>query len=263
MLINLEINKKFWFITAISALVASLWGVINPEIYKNVADPNVIPGMIAQDLMTIAAGVILLLFSLLKTKNSKIQIIPLSLLGYLFYGYAIYGIEQIYNFWYFVYLVIMALSFWGLIYGLLSLNSKAVQSFQPARWLKFLTAGFSVFIPLLFYLLWIFQLIPLMQNGERIEYTFSIFILDMVFVLPAFLISAFLILKKNVLGYVFATMLFFKAFTLLFSVGLGALIKPIYNQAANTSEGFFYIILSLIFLGLAVLNYIKLNIADK
>ena len=32
MLINLEINKKFWFITAISALVASLWGVINKEL---------------------------------------------------------------------------------------------------------------------------------------------------------------------------------------------------------------------------------------
>jgi len=248
---------------AIQALAASLRGVIHPEIYDGVASESIIPGMISQDLMTIVASVALLLFSLVKTNNSKIQLIPLSLLGYLFYGYAIYSLEQIYNSWYLVYLAIMALSFWALIYGLLSLNSKAIQSFQPARWLKYLTAGFSLFIPLLFYLLWIFQLIPLMQNGERIEYTFSIFILDMVFVLPAFLVSAFLILKKNALGYIFSTMLFFKAFTLLFSVGLGALIKPLYNQAANASEGFFYIILSVIFGGLAVLNYVKLKTADK
>lgn len=260
MLKNFGINRKVWFVVALPALAASVWGVINPEIYNEVAAENVIPGMISQDLITIVASVALLLFSLLKTKNSKIQIIPLSLLAYLFYGYAIYGLEQIYNSWYIVYLAIMTLSFWALIYGLLSLDTKVIHLLQPALWLKYLTAGFSLFIPLLFYFLWISQLIPLMQSGDRIDYTFSIFILDMVLVLPAFLVSAFLILKKNALGYIFSTMLFFKAFTLLFSVGLGALIKPVFSQPANTSEGAFYIILSILFLGLAVLNYFKLEL---
>lgn len=259
MLRNLGINKKAWFLVAVPALAASFWGIIHPEIYKGIAAESIIPGMISQDFMTIAASIALILFSLLKTKKSKIQVIPLSLLGYLFYGYAIYAIEQIYNAWYIVYLIIMAFSFWTLIYGLINLDTKKIQNLCPGRWIKFLTAGFSLFIPLMFFLLWLFQLIPLMKNGERIEYTFSIFILDMVFILPAFLISAFLILKKNALGFIFATMLFFKAFTLLFSVGLGAFFKPLYNQSGSSSEGTFYIVLSVLFLGLAVLNYLKLN----
>jgi hypothetical protein len=73
----------------------------------------------------------------------------------------------------------------------------------------------------LFYVLWIGQLLPLMRTGEKIEYSNSIFILDMVFVLPALMMSAVLLIKNNALGAIFAPILSFKAFTLLFSVGVG------------------------------------------
>jgi len=88
---------------------------------------------------------------------------------------------------------------------------------------------------------------------------YSIYILDMVFVLPAFLISAYMIIKRKLLGYIFAPLLFFKAFTLLFSVGLGGLLKPLFNQVAEQGENIFYIILSIIFLSLALLNICNLN----
>jgi hypothetical protein len=75
-----------------------------------------------------------------------------------------------------------------------------------------------------------------MRTGDKIEYTYSIYIIDMVFVLPALIMSAILLIKKNALGLIFAPILFVKAFTLLFSVGLGGLLRPLYNQTADPGE---------------------------
>lgn len=141
----------------------------------------------------------------------------------------------------------------------MNLKQELVQNIRTSKLVKYLTTGFLIFIPLLFYSLWIGKLLPLMRIGEKLEFTHSIFILDMVFVLPFFIISATLIITRNGLGYIFAPILFFKAFTLLFSVGLGGFIKLLYNQIANQSESMFYIILSVIFLALAVLNFWKIE----
>ena len=102
-----------------------------------------------------------------------------------------------------------------------------------------------------------------MRTGEKIEFFYSIFILDMVFVLPALVISGALLIKKNALGMVFTPILFFKAFTLLFSVGLGGLVKPLYGQATPPGETAFYMILSVIYLAFAVLNFCKISSQDE
>ena len=129
--------------------------------------------------------------------------------------------------------------------------------------IKRLSAGCLILIALLFYALWTGKLLPLMQTGEKIEFAYSITILDMAFVLPSLILTAVLIIKKNPLGLVLAPILFIKAFTLLFSVGLGGLIKPLYQQPADMGENAFYIILSLIFLALAVLNFWKLRFWEQ
>lgn len=260
MINNLGKVRKLWLVVSGLSLVAASIGVFNQNIYSKVVSLEILPGTISQDLITIIISLVLLILSLIVSKEDfKKQIVGISLVSYLFYGYGIYVIEQIYNSLYLLYIAIFTLSFWSIIYGMVNINREKLRNIKISKLVRYLTAGFSIFIPLLFYSLWIGQLLPLMRTGEKLEFTHSIFILDMAFVLPAFIISAILIIKRNELGYIFAPILFFKAFTLLFSVGLGGILKPLYNQTANLGESAFYIILSVIFLALAVLNFWKLE----
>ncbi|MEN8173608.1 MAG: hypothetical protein ABFS03_12115 [Chloroflexota bacterium] len=260
MIKNLRTNKILWILVAILSLIAALIGVFNQDVYSTVLRPDLLPGTISQDLITILAAMALVFLSL-KTDDAdtKKQIVVISLLAYIFYGYGIYVIERLYNSLYLLYMVIFSLSFWALVYSLLSINIDALKNIKAPNWIKNVSAGFLIFTALLFYFLWTSQLIPLMQTGEKIDFLYSIYILDMALVLPAILISAVLIIKKNSLGLVFAPILFIKAFTLLFSVGLGGLLKPLFDITATPEETVFYLVLSLLFFTLGAFNFWKIN----
>ncbi len=264
MIKNLKINKFLWLLVSCLSLISALTGVFNQNIYGQVISSNLLPGVISQDVITIITG-LLLLFLCWKTNEAEIkkQITAISLLAYLFYAYGIYVIEQVYNSFYLFYMAIFALSFWSIVYSLMKINSDVLQNLRVSKLVRYLSAGCLIFIALIFYSLWIGQLLPLMRTGEKIEFLYSIFILDMVFVLPAFIISAILIIQRKVLGLIFASILFIKGFTLLFSVGLGGLLKPLYNQAADSGETASFLILSGLFLALAVLNLWKIRFPDS
>lgn len=264
MIKNLRVNKKLWLITALLALAVSLIGVINQNIYSEVISQEILPGVVSQDLITVIISIVLIFLSLkVEAENIKSQILTLSFLAYIFYAYGIYAIEQIYNSFYILYLLIFSLSFWSIIFSLSNYDKSVFKKINLNKYIKYLTLSFLIIIPLLFYFLWINQLLPLMRTGEKIEFAFSVYILDIVFILPALIITAILIIKDKSLGYISAPILFFKAFTLLFSVGLGAAFRVFYELSFNPEESFFYIILSLLFLALAVLNILKLKISIK
>lgn len=256
MIKSFKMNKNLWSLVACLSLIAACSGVFNQDIYEQVVSDKWLPGTIAQDAITIIAGLALLFLSL-KTDQADVkkQLVALSLLAYLFYGYGIYVIEQLYNALYILYMAIFALSFWSIVYGLVNINQPVLQSTQVSKRVRHLSAGCLIFIALLFYALWTGQLLPLMREADKIEFTYAIFILDMAFVLPSLIISAILIIKKNALGLILAPILFVKAFTLLFSVGLGGLFAPLFDQSVASGEIAFYMILSLIFLALAFLNF--------
>jgi len=98
MIKNLETNKKIWLTVAFLSLIAALVGVFNQDVYSTVLRSDLLPGTISQDFVTILAGATLLFLSL-KTdqKDTKKQILILSLLAYIFYGYGIYVIERMYK----------------------------------------------------------------------------------------------------------------------------------------------------------------------
>jgi hypothetical protein len=258
MIKNLKLNKTLWLLVACLSLIAASIGVFNQDVYSQVVTSKLLPGTVAQDAITIIAGLVLLILSL-TTRKADIRkpIIIVSLLAYLFYGYGIYVIERLYNSLYLLYMAIFALSFWSIVYGLVSINRDVARNVSVAKWLGYLSAGSLLFTGLLFYFLWTAQLWPLMQTGTRVEHTYSIFILDMALVLPALIISAILIIRKNALGSIFAPILFFKAFTLLFSVGLGGLLQPLFGQTVPVGETAFYMVLSVVFLALALLCFWK------
>jgi hypothetical protein len=263
MIRNLGANKILWLLNAILSLIVALIGVLNPDIYSEVVSRQILPGVISQDLLTILAAVVLLLFTLgMKEEDAKKQIAILGILGYLFYAYGIYAIERVYNALYFLYLAIFGLSFYSIVYAVASIRPETLQEVELRDLIRKISLGFSLFVAILFSILWIVMLVPLIQAGQRIEFTYSIFILDLSFIMPAFFILAGMTAKKRGLGLVLTPALYVLGFTLLFPVGLGEFIKPFYNLPIDPFGVVLYLGIAALFLVLAVIYLRDLRISD-
>jgi hypothetical protein len=243
------------------SLASALVGVINPGIYSKVVSDDVMPGVFGQDLMTIAASIIMLLLAIIiKEHSSKKQIVVLGILGYLFYAYGIYVIEQVYNLLYYLYLAIFALSFWSMAYSVAKIRPDVLQKVQVSRPVRHVSAWFSLLVAVIFNILWIVQLLPLVQTGDKIENLYSIYILDLCFIMPAFVIIGIMALRKTGLGLLLIPAMFILGFTLIFSLAIAESVKPLYDLDISAGGLIPSIVLSILFLVLSFLHLRKLKL---
>ena len=257
-------NRTLWLITAALSLIAALIGVLDPHIYSKVISRTLMPGTFSQDLMTIIASIILLVLAVCAKKDAKkTQIVILGLLGYLFYAYGIFVIERVYTIFYLVYMAIFGLSFWSIAYGAANIRREVLQTVTLSRPMRYISAVGSLLQPLLFYPLWIISLLPLIETGRKIEFLYSVYILDLCFIMPAFAILAIMTIKKRGLGLVLTPAMFVLGFTLIFSLAIGELVKPLYNLAPDIAGLTMSLLLSLLFLVLAGLHLWKLITRER
>ncbi|MGE5623741.1 MAG: hypothetical protein ACM3UP_01815 [Methanocella sp.] len=264
MLQNLSTNRLLWLATILLALLAATVGVINPGVYANLVRPNMIPGTVSQDVATIAVSLVAL-FYLVRLRGEDVgrQILLLGFMGYLWYAYGIWVIERMYNAFYLLYLAIFAFAFWSLAYGVASIRRELLPKVRLVKPLRVASAGWALINPLIFYPLWISQLLPLMRIGQQAEHFYSIYILDLAFVMPAFLILAVLTAKNRGLGLLLTPALFVKGFAMLFSVALGGLLAPLYRQPGDMGQVWFYLSLAGVFLVLTVLHLRGLRLDNR
>ena len=250
---NIKKYKKIWIALGVLSLFISTLSVLNHEIYNELVIKEILPGTLSQDIISFFVALSLIIIGFSADSNSyKKHIVGLSLVAYLFYGYGIYVIEQIYTPFYLVYMIIFALSFWSIVLFIKDYDYLSLDKLTLPKILVRISLFFSIFIPTLFYFIWSSQVLSLIEKSTKLEFTFSVYILDMVFIMPAFLLIAYLLSKKRKIAYIFAPVIFFKSFTLLFSVGMGSLVRLYLGSASNLQEGALYIVLSLIFLGLSL-----------
>lgn len=260
MLAHTKANRTLWGITGLLTLFVSVVGIWEPDIYAGIVAPAIIPGAYSQDLISAAAAIILLCLSLTRRSNQpKPQIIALGLLGYLFYAYGIYVIERAYNGLYLVYMAIFTLSFWALIYAGATFTKETGPVALP-RTLRLASAAGALLQPLIFYPLWIAMLLPLMRTGEQIDSLYSIFILDLCFIMPAFLILSILAFRSHTMGLIFLPALYILGFTLIFSLAIGEIVKPLFNATLSPSALWPAVLLSMLFLVLGTLHLNRLTI---
>lgn len=252
---NLTANKIIWLSTGLLSLIAALFGVVNPAVYRNLVSTEIIPAVFGQDLLTIVASVTILLLAVrIKTGDSKKQIVILGLLGYLFYAYGIYVIERIYNMLYYLYLAIFGLSFWAIVYSTANLRPEILQKVQLPELMRKIAATFSLLVAVVFNVLWIIQLLPLVQSGEKIEFMYSIYILDLCFIMPVFIILGIMTIMKKGAGLLLTPAMFIFGFTLIFSLAVSEMVKPLYDMGISMGSLLSSLILSLLFLILAFLH---------
>lgn len=226
-------------------------GILHPAWYAGLVPGNLIPGVVSQDMVTVPLALSLIVSAFRpRGLEGRNRIAVLGVLGYIFYAYGIYTIERVYNLLYFAYLALFSLSFFVGMAGIFE-ACKATRVSLP-RPLRYVSAVFLGFNPLLFFPLWISQLLPLLRGRNRIDSIYSIYILDLASVMPAFVILAVLVLRNRSPALLLTPALFIKGFTLLFSAALGGLLKPFYGQVADAGEIALYLGLAMGFLALTV-----------
>lgn len=260
MLTHINFHRILWAITGVITLVAAAIGLGNPRIYDRIVSEELIPGAYSQDLLSAAAAIGLLYLALTaRADRQKHQIVALGLLGYLFYAYGIYVIERAYNGLYLVYMAIFTLAFWSLIYAGAHLRRDLP---KPAlsKTLRLVSASGAILQPLIFYPLWIAMLLPLMHTGEQIDSLYSIFVLDLCFIMPAFLILSVLTYRNHGTGLLLLPAIYVLGFTLIFSLAVGELVKPMFNATLSPSAFWPALALSMLFLILGILHLSKLQV---
>ncbi len=264
MMNQLTLNRLLWATASALALVAAVIGIVWPGVYDGLATPDLLAGMLSQDVFTVLASLVALaLVSRARSAGSaKVQIVLLSIMGYLFYAYAIYAIERMYNMLYFVYLAILGVSFYAIVYNVATMRREALDRLSMGQGVRRTAAAALAGVALLFYVLWALQLLPLMQEHRRIEYRYSIFILDCALLLPALLITAAKAARNDGLGLALAPAIFLKGFTLLFSVGLGSALMPFYGLETNWGEMGLYMGIAALFLVLGASTLASLRQGD-
>jgi len=250
MIKNLSLNKILFIFTGIITLIAAVMGILKPEMYNPVVSARMIPAIFTQDLVSVLAALVLIVLAILLHQNDfRKLIIVHGILGFFFYAYGIYSIEQVYTSLYPLYLTILACSFYVLIFSISNVDKSTVKKLDISPIIRYIAAGYGIFVAVMFNFIWLSQLIPLLQSGERIEYTFSVYIIDLAFVMPAFIISASLAIRKEALGLTGLPALFILGVGILSPLALAEALKPVrYNIPLNSGDFWLYSILSLSFL---------------
>lgn len=249
-----------WLITTGLAMTAAIYGLFNNRIYLGLMPAGFVAAQFSQDILTIVVGVIMLYLILRTNKKSiKEPIIILGILGSLAYLYAIFSFERVYNSMYLIYLAILTSSFYSIVFTISSLRSEIIQKIAESKFPRITNGIFAVAIGVLFSGLWISALLPLMRTGDQIDNLYSIYVLDLVFVMPAFFIVATLSFMKNQLGYILMPAMFILGIFVIFPLGLGELVKPLFNLFPDYKSMVMSFVLSGLFAGGAIWQLMEIK----
>lgn len=252
---NLRLSKIFWSITAAFALLAALPGVLFKGIYDDVFTREFLPGAFPQDVLTILLALFLfVLIGATKENDTKKQVVIVGVIGSLFYLYGIFTMERVYTWYYLLYAAVFASSFWSIIYSLSGFRSEAFSALRVGGGILRASAISAIVISAIFTFLWTSALIPLMREHNRIEFLYSIYILDLCFVMPAFIILAVMNLRRLPFGILMMPAIMILGFFVIFPLGLNELAKPSFGMAIDYGSMAVSFFFSIYMLALAFLQ---------
>jgi hypothetical protein len=259
MIAQFKLNRILWLIAALLTMWAAITGLIQPDLYENLVPPAIIPGVFAQDVLSTTFALILIWIAAAgRPDHLRRRIIAAGILGFFFYAYGIYAIERIYTQLYPVYLAIFGLSLFALIYALASILRDLAQKITVGPVTRYVSAGYGIFIAVMFNFIWFSQLIPLIETGNRIDYLYSIYIIDLCFIMPAFVISAVMAIRNKALGLIGLPALFILGFGILSPLALAEWLKPpLYGLESDMLSLWLFLFLSLSFLFLTLVYLIN------
>ena len=228
----MRISKTALWLSMIDAflvLTASASGIFLKSIYARETSSWAVQG-IAQDTVNLVAVVALFIAAYFVNKGSvKAFLVWGGVLLYLLYAYIIYAFDVHFNSLFLVYVAIVGLSFYALVGSVMHMHLDSLQISFSANTKARAVSVFLLVLGMVFYLLWLREDIPALLAGnippsvtEANLPTNPVHVLDIGLYLPAMLITALLLWRRKLLGYLLAGPL------LVFSILTGTAILVIF-----------------------------------
>lgn len=239
-------RRILWIISGISAILAmftAAYSVFHTSVYHPSTPEHLLPGAVSQDVFSIlaSAGILICIYLTWKGREKSWLILP-GLQSYLFYAYALYSFDRVYNYLFLLYVAIAGLSVYSLILFFLSVHPDSVAEKQKSNLPGKTAAVLFLVLAVVFLSLWLSILVPAMVTGIPPEGN-AIFVLDLGFFIPLLTITAVLLLREKPLGYLITVPLLVKMAALGFSVLTASLIGPAFGQTTSTADLVIYTLL--------------------
>ncbi len=206
-------NRWLWPTAPISILlaIAAGGGVFVGGLYRD--QPYYVAQAVGQDVISLAVVLPTLIVTtfLINRGSLRAQIVWLGALVYLVYTYVVAAFDNSFNSLFLVYVALLGCSLYALIGSLVTLDMAGIKAcFTDKTPVKPVSIYLAV-LAVLFYFLWLSETIPALIAGEIPQSirdngtpTNAIHVLDMAWILPAFVISAVSLWRKQALGYTLA-----------------------------------------------------------
>lgn len=250
---NINIYYVLSGLIGLLLIAASVSGIFWKGLYR---DADVfLPQLFGQDLITIVFGIPLLLFSLIFSIRGSLRarLMLLGAIGYILYTYATYSFGVMYNELHLLYIVLFSLSLYVLI-GLLTTwdASSLKERFKQSTPVTIIGIFFIIMGTILLFM-WGSDLISSLIKGKIPEAIITggipvnvIYVLDLGVIIPAFILTGGMLLRKKPIAYVLTGALLVK----LASLGLAIVAMIFYmsreGQQVDPGQIVFFIAITLI-----------------
>lgn len=252
---SMEMGKFILFVSVpltVLVVLVSLTGVFTPDFYHQ-ETLNWQAQSVGQDLINLVViSPVLLISAFMSFKGKTIaKLIWGGTVLYLTYTFLLYCFDVHFNQLFLWYCWCLGLSFYSSVLLFHYTHTWKVEITNPMS-VRTIVIFFFI-ISILFYGLWLAEVIPAMEQGGTPKsvqdaglLTNGVHVIDLAIFLPAIFVTALLMLKSNMIGLVLAPMLL--TFFILMNITIGSLnvIMNIKGVASNDTLTIIMILLTLV-----------------
>lgn len=256
---NIQSRISILILSLVVALLlayVSIYGILNEDLYAKETD-NWKTQSIGQDKIDLFLVLpVLLITSFLTFRNIKnAALLWLGTMLYLVYTFMIYSFAVRFNSMYPFYCITLGTCFYSIVYFFLHKPKYGIRGMRKRNNWIFVTAAYFVIIALMFYALWLSEILPatldnslpgsLVKTGLAIN---PVHTLDLALLLPAIFITGIFLLKDNPLAQMMTPA--FLSFFILMNITIAFLMMELGDRDGA--------LLSMVMVALAVFSLILL-----
>ena len=235
---RIKVADDLAILALVFAAIAAGAGLLVAGLYRDPAEG--IRQARATDLVTLVVVVPALALSLWRARSgsASARFIAIGALGYLAYSYAIYAFSVVINPMTPFHIAILGLASWSLVLTVFAIDDATVDRTTGVRLPRRATGGFLIVVAALFALLWLGQIVGAITSGKLPAAvsdlnlpTSAVYSLDLAFALPALVIAAGWLIRRDRRGPASAT----AGLAFLVLLGLSVLAIFAVDAAAGVS----------------------------
>jgi hypothetical protein len=230
--------------TAVIAATCSAAGLVDPDQYRSVLSPAVLPGALGQDAASLVLAIVLLVATARRWPADRVA---LPVLAFIAYGYGIYSIERTVTVWYIAYLAALACATWALVLGAARVLRTATGAEPLTGPRRVMVSALCALTSAAFTLAWVSALWPYARSNRQPPELWSIYLMDLCFVMPAMATASWWIWRRDPRGRGLATLMTGLGALMMASLSLAEFCGPLVHLPAEPVAALPTLVLTAVF----------------